>query len=160
MPRIDWLDENGPGLHHFCLSVENVEEAFAKAPERGLPPGQAQPHQGTRGKRAGFLDRMATHAHIGDALSLSSRSDVHLAWPTAFDALSDHHLLITFCDAVLNHPTRSASCCRSRGWILTTVKEHSSLSFKSPFAPFGTKKVEKVRTGFLQKLRCLNVSKL
>jgi methylmalonyl-CoA/ethylmalonyl-CoA epimerase len=69
-PLSRWLDENGPGLHHFCLSVEDVGEAFAESAGRGLPPGQAQPHQGTRGKRAGFLDRMATG---GIAVELTGR---------------------------------------------------------------------------------------
>jgi hypothetical protein len=85
---------------------------------------------------------------------------MYFAWATALDALPNHHVFITFCDAVLHHPTRGATSRRSRGWIFATVEEHSSSSFKPAFAPFGTEKVEKVRTGFLQKIRCLNVTKL
>jgi len=59
-PLWAWLEANGPGLHHFCLTVDNVDTAFEEAPKVGLPPGQAEPHQGTRGKRALFLDRAAT----------------------------------------------------------------------------------------------------
>ncbi len=59
-PLWAWLKANGPGLHHFCLKVDNVDEAYVEGPKMGLPPGQPKPHQGTRGKRALFLDRKAT----------------------------------------------------------------------------------------------------
>jgi hypothetical protein len=85
---------------------------------------------------------------------------MHFARATALDALPNHHLLITFCDAVLNHPTGSAACRRSRGRVFATVKKHSSLSFEPAFASLGTKKIEKVRAGVLKELRCLNVTKL
>lgn len=55
-----WLEANGPGLHHFCLQVENVGEAFGDTAELGLPPGEERPHQGTQGKRALFLDKSET----------------------------------------------------------------------------------------------------
>ena len=56
----DWLEANGPGLHHFCLSVEDVGSAFDELPQKSLPPGEPEPHQGTQGKRALFVDRRAT----------------------------------------------------------------------------------------------------
>jgi methylmalonyl-CoA/ethylmalonyl-CoA epimerase len=59
-PLWDWLKANGPGLHHFCLKVDDVGVAFEETSQMGLPPGAAQPHQGTKGKRALFLDRAAT----------------------------------------------------------------------------------------------------
>lgn len=59
-PLWEWLAANGPGLHHLCLGVDDVGAAFEGAAERGLPPGEPRPHQGTQGKRALFLDRQAT----------------------------------------------------------------------------------------------------
>jgi methylmalonyl-CoA/ethylmalonyl-CoA epimerase len=50
-----WLETHGPGLHHLCLLVDDVGEAAAALPERGLAPQAPQPHQGTRGKRALFI---------------------------------------------------------------------------------------------------------
>jgi hypothetical protein len=85
---------------------------------------------------------------------------MHFAWATTLNALPNHHLLITFCDPVLNHPTGSATCCGSRGRILATVEKHSCSSFELAFAPLRTKKVEKVRAALFQKLRRLNVTKL
>lgn len=56
-PLQGWLQQNGPGLHHFCLKVDNVDEAQKASPVPTAP----SPHQGTNGKRALFLDRDATN---------------------------------------------------------------------------------------------------
>ncbi|MCX6923251.1 MAG: VOC family protein [Verrucomicrobia bacterium] len=55
-PLQAWLAENGPGLHHFCLKVEDVGEAQKDSPV----PTALNLHQGTRGKRALFLHKAAT----------------------------------------------------------------------------------------------------
>jgi methylmalonyl-CoA/ethylmalonyl-CoA epimerase len=55
-----WVKQTGGGLHHFCLKVPDVGEAFKTVEARtGIPPAP-QPHQGTQGKRALFLDKSAT----------------------------------------------------------------------------------------------------
>jgi methylmalonyl-CoA/ethylmalonyl-CoA epimerase len=59
-PLRAWLRANGPGLHHFCLAVDDVGAAFDAIAGLGLPPGEARPHQGTQGRRALFLDRAAS----------------------------------------------------------------------------------------------------
>jgi methylmalonyl-CoA/ethylmalonyl-CoA epimerase len=51
-PLQAWLRANGPGLHHFCLRVEDVDESGS--------PGDPSPHEGIQGKRALFLDRSLT----------------------------------------------------------------------------------------------------
>jgi methylmalonyl-CoA/ethylmalonyl-CoA epimerase len=56
-PLQGWLAKNGPGLHHFCLKVADVGEAMKSSPVPTAP----NPHQGTQGKRALFLDKNATH---------------------------------------------------------------------------------------------------
>lgn len=55
-PLQEWLRRNGPGLHHFCLRVDDVAEAMNQSP---IPTAPA-PHQGTQGKRALFLDKSVT----------------------------------------------------------------------------------------------------
>lgn len=60
-PLQKWLDANGTGLHHFCLAVPDVGEAYEQIPGRGLSPGEPAPHQGTQGQRALFLDPSDTH---------------------------------------------------------------------------------------------------
>jgi methylmalonyl-CoA/ethylmalonyl-CoA epimerase len=55
-PLQAWLAKNGPGLHHFCLKVDDVGASMADAPVAAGP----TPHQGTQGKRALFFDKTAT----------------------------------------------------------------------------------------------------
>ena len=55
-PLQAWLAKNGPGLHHFCLKVDDV----AKAKDTAPVPTALTLHQGTQGKRALFLDKSAT----------------------------------------------------------------------------------------------------
>jgi methylmalonyl-CoA/ethylmalonyl-CoA epimerase len=55
-PLQAWLAKNGPGLHHFCMKVEDVEDVQLDSPV----PTAANPHQGTQSKRALFLDKAAT----------------------------------------------------------------------------------------------------
>ncbi len=54
------LVEHGPGLHHICLAVNDVEAAMADAERMGLMTAQARPHQAPRGKRAAFLAKAST----------------------------------------------------------------------------------------------------
>lgn len=59
-PLQAWLARNGgSGLHHFCLAVDDVGQGADAAAARGVP-AAPRAHQGTRGKRAIFLDRGAT----------------------------------------------------------------------------------------------------
>jgi methylmalonyl-CoA/ethylmalonyl-CoA epimerase len=55
-PLQAWLAKNGPGLHHFCLKVDDVGRAKENSPVATA----SAPHQGTRGQRALFLDKSAT----------------------------------------------------------------------------------------------------
>jgi len=57
-PLHAWLAKHGPGLHHFCLKVEDV----AVAKETSPVPTAANLHQGTQGKRALFIDKSATQS--------------------------------------------------------------------------------------------------
>ncbi len=62
-PLHDWLATNGPGLHHFCLKVDDIDEAM-----RVSPVATAQSaHQGTQGKRALFFDKAATGGILMEA---------------------------------------------------------------------------------------------
>jgi methylmalonyl-CoA/ethylmalonyl-CoA epimerase len=59
-PLAAWLGKHGPGLHHFCFGLDEVAAAGAALPAHDLAAGESQPHQGTKGKRALFLDRAGT----------------------------------------------------------------------------------------------------
>jgi methylmalonyl-CoA/ethylmalonyl-CoA epimerase len=55
-PLQAWLAKHGPGLHHFCMRVNDVSETMQQSPVPTAP----QPHQGTLGRRALFFDKQAT----------------------------------------------------------------------------------------------------
>ena len=59
-PLQKWLEQHGPGLHHFCLAVDSISETGRQLAEAGVKPGEPVPHQGTGGKRALFLDPATT----------------------------------------------------------------------------------------------------
>lgn len=59
-PLARWLAAHGSGIHHFCLAVEDVGAAQSELAALGLASNQPQPHQGTGGKRALFLDPATT----------------------------------------------------------------------------------------------------
>src|SRR5688572_1690895 len=59
-PLYAHLREHGPGLHHICFAVEEVDSAMTAAAERGIEMAQTHPHQGTQGKRAAFLNKDST----------------------------------------------------------------------------------------------------
>jgi methylmalonyl-CoA/ethylmalonyl-CoA epimerase len=58
-PLKAWLAKQGPGLHHFCLSVEDVGKSLDELPKHGLSVASNW-HQGTQGRRALFVSRDAT----------------------------------------------------------------------------------------------------
>jgi methylmalonyl-CoA/ethylmalonyl-CoA epimerase len=58
-PLQSWLSRNGAGLHHLCLRVDDVAAAMTELPNQGVATAPAL-HQGTRGKRALFLDKATT----------------------------------------------------------------------------------------------------
>ena len=64
-PLWDWLAKNGgPGLHHFCLAVDSIEQSFHNLHwQTGLNATSA-PHQGTNGKKALFIDFIDTSGII------------------------------------------------------------------------------------------------
>lgn len=62
-PLHDWLAKNGSGLHHFCLKVDDVDEAMRNSPVATAPAA----HEGTQGKRALFFDKAATGGILMEA---------------------------------------------------------------------------------------------
>jgi len=55
-PLQSWLREHGPGLHHFCLKVDQIDSSIEEARREGISVTAAL-HQGTQGKRALFLPK-------------------------------------------------------------------------------------------------------
>lgn len=54
-PVARFLERRGPGVHHVCLRVPDVEEAVARARERGAEPVPPGIRRGAGGGRVAFL---------------------------------------------------------------------------------------------------------
>ena len=55
-----FLDKRGPGLHHVCFEVEDLDEALASLKAAGVPLIDEVPRPGARGHRVAFLHPAAT----------------------------------------------------------------------------------------------------
>ena len=55
-PLHEHLQTHGEGLHHLCFQVDDVASALAELPSHGLAARSETPHDGPRGKKAGFVD--------------------------------------------------------------------------------------------------------
>ena len=55
-----FLDKRGPGLHHICFEVEDLDEALASLKAAGVPLIDEVPRPGARGHRVAFLHPAAT----------------------------------------------------------------------------------------------------
>lgn len=56
-----FLARRGPGLHHICLSVPDIETALGDLARRGFRPLHREPVRGAEGKRVAFLHPEAGH---------------------------------------------------------------------------------------------------
>lgn len=54
-PVARFLDRRGPGLHHVCLSVTDLDEALARATEAGVELIEPGVRTGAGGRRVAFL---------------------------------------------------------------------------------------------------------
>lgn len=50
-----FLNKRGPGLHHICFEVDNIEATLAQLAERGVELINPQPVIGTGGRKAAFI---------------------------------------------------------------------------------------------------------
>jgi len=55
-----FLDKRGPGLHHVCFEVEDLDGALAALKAAGVPLIDDVPRPGARGHRVAFLHPAAT----------------------------------------------------------------------------------------------------
>ena len=56
-----FLDRRGPGLHHICLEVEDLDAALARLREGGVQLIDEAPYTGTGGRRIVFIHPKAAH---------------------------------------------------------------------------------------------------
>ena len=59
-PIAKFLDKRGPGIHHICFNVDDLDAALARCRAAGLRLIDDQPRIGAEGKRIAFLHPSAT----------------------------------------------------------------------------------------------------
>jgi methylmalonyl-CoA/ethylmalonyl-CoA epimerase len=55
-----FLEKRGPGIHHICFAVDDLEETLLKCREAGLRLIDERPRLGAEGKRIAFLHPTST----------------------------------------------------------------------------------------------------
>jgi methylmalonyl-CoA/ethylmalonyl-CoA epimerase len=56
-----FLSKRGPGLHHICFEVSDVEATLARLATRGVDPINREASIGTGGKKAAFIHPRSTY---------------------------------------------------------------------------------------------------
>jgi methylmalonyl-CoA/ethylmalonyl-CoA epimerase len=56
-----YLQKRGPGIHHICFEVENIDSALAELKAKGVRLINETPLTGADGKRLAFIHPESTH---------------------------------------------------------------------------------------------------
>ena len=59
-PVAKFLDSRGPGIHHICFAVDDLDDALARCRAAGIRLIDQTPRVGADGKRIAFLHPSAT----------------------------------------------------------------------------------------------------
>jgi len=59
-PIAKFLDSRGPGIHHICFAVDDLDETLARCRAAGIRLIDQTPRVGAEGKRIAFLHPSAT----------------------------------------------------------------------------------------------------
>lgn len=70
-----FLDRAGPGVHHVCLRVRDVEAALGRAEEAGAEPVLPRVREGAQGRRVAFLHPRSTGGVLIELAEESARDD-------------------------------------------------------------------------------------
>lgn len=68
-----FMERRGPGIHHICFEVDDIEGALAKMKARGLHLVNEEPMIGTGGKRIAFVHPESTHGVLVELYELSGK---------------------------------------------------------------------------------------
>lgn len=68
-----FLAKRGPGIHHICFEVDDIEAVLDDLQAKGLHLINEQPVIGTAGKRIAFIHPESTHGVLVELYELSER---------------------------------------------------------------------------------------
>ncbi|MCX5755861.1 MAG: methylmalonyl-CoA epimerase [Gemmatimonadetes bacterium] len=59
-PIAKFIEKRGPGIHHLCLAVDDIDDILARCRAAGITPIDLEPRRGAEGKRVAFLHPKTT----------------------------------------------------------------------------------------------------
>ena len=59
-PIAKFLDKRGPGIHHICFAVDDIDATLARCRRTGIALIDEEPRLGAEGKRIAFLHPKST----------------------------------------------------------------------------------------------------
>ena len=65
-----YLQKRGPGMHHICFEVEDIEAALAQMKEKGVRLINETPLSGSGGKKIAFVHPESTHGVLVELYEL------------------------------------------------------------------------------------------
>src|SRR3990172_310164 len=75
-----FLKRRGPGMHHICFEVYDIEETMAHLKSKGVRLINEEPEIGTGGKRIAFIHPESTHGVLVELYELTTEEwDIRLA---------------------------------------------------------------------------------
>jgi len=69
-----FLEKRGPGIHHICFSVDDLDATLAKCRESGIRLIDESPRVGAEGKRIAFLHPSSTGGILIELTEMGSDS--------------------------------------------------------------------------------------
>ncbi len=75
-----YLGKRGPGIHHICFEVDDIESCLGLLKEKGITLINPEPVVGTAGKRIAFLHPSSTHGVLIELYEVSPQEpEIRLA---------------------------------------------------------------------------------
>lgn len=68
-----YLNKQGPGMHHICFEVYDIEETLAHLKKRGVRLINETPQIGTGGKKIAFVHPESTHGVLVELYELTAQ---------------------------------------------------------------------------------------
>ena len=59
-PIAKFIEKRGPGIHHLCLAVDDLDDVLARCRAAGFTSIDPEPRRGAEGKRVAFLHPKTT----------------------------------------------------------------------------------------------------
>ena len=66
-----YLDKHGPGMHHLCFEVDDIEKTLQRLKQHGVHLINEEPTIGTGGKKIAFIHPKSTHGVLIELYELT-----------------------------------------------------------------------------------------